>query len=159
MPWWRRDASLWCRSSLRRCSRRALGKDEFVLRTRGFSASKPSSAQHNDEEGKRPPGLSDAEWMQLQSFRGWKRGLIDDAYGALFGASNDRLKGKGSGPKAWQTLYGPFPKVLKDIFEPEQDKKPAKFERPENYDKYRMCCWQTSLLQYTDVCGRPKGAV
>ncbi|PSN69243.1 hypothetical protein BS50DRAFT_675438 [Corynespora cassiicola Philippines] len=117
MAWWRRDPSIWCRSPIHRYTNRALRDNEAAIRTRCFSRSKPSSAQHkDDDDSKRPQGLTNLQWLQLQHYRRWKKRLQDDPYRALFGASEDMLKGKGL--KDWHWVYKSFPKW---VFEDQGD--------------------------------------
>ena len=50
--------------------------------------------------------------MQLQTFQRWKRRLAEDPYNAIFGASEDLLKGKGL--KNWDWVHKSFPKWMLD---------------------------------------------
>ncbi|KAJ4291772.1 hypothetical protein N0V90_009667 [Kalmusia sp. IMI 367209] len=98
MAWWRRDPSLWSRTPIHRYARRDA---EATLRSRCFSKSKPTSARHNDEPdntdnvGKKPEGMSKLEWMQQQHYKRWKRRIEENPYTALFGASENMLRGRG----------------------------------------------------------------
>ncbi|KAF1998775.1 hypothetical protein P154DRAFT_602619 [Amniculicola lignicola CBS 123094] len=111
MAWWRRDPSLWCRSALHRYSRQAFRENEAALRSRCFSKSLPSQAQHQDPDDRnRPDGITDLQWVQLQHFRRWKKRVQEDPYRALFGASSDMLQGRGL--KEWEWVHKTFPKWL-----------------------------------------------
>jgi hypothetical protein len=58
--------------------------------------------------------MSDLEWMQLQHYKKWKKRLQEHPYKALFGASEDMLKGKGL--TDWEWVYKTFPKwMLKEM--------------------------------------------
>lgn len=109
MGWWRRDPSMWCRSPLLRYGRLSL-REDATLRSRCFSKSQSNPAQHNDDEGERPAGLSSLEWIQLQTYRRWKQRLQEDPYRSLFGASNDMLSGKGL--KEWEWVSKSFPQWM-----------------------------------------------
>ncbi|KAF2264031.1 hypothetical protein CC78DRAFT_533481 [Lojkania enalia] len=112
MGWWRRDPLQWCRSSLLRYGRLSL-RDDGPLRSRCFSKSQQNPAQHNDNDNEgRPAGLTDVEWIQLRHYRRWKQRLQEDPYRALFGASNDMLRGKGLREYEW--VYRAFPKWMRE---------------------------------------------
>ncbi|KAF2877406.1 hypothetical protein BDV95DRAFT_664122 [Massariosphaeria phaeospora] len=115
MVWWRRNPALWCRSPIHRYARRTLRDNEAAIRTRCFSRSQPTLAQYKDEDdGKRPTGLSNSDWLQVQHYRRWKRKFQEDPYRALFGASDDMLAGKGL--KEWEWVYKSFPRwMVKDM--------------------------------------------
>lgn len=111
MAWWRRDPSLWARAPAHRYAQRVLRDHEALLRTRGFSRTPSNAAQHQDHDGGgRPEGLSDLEWTQLQHYRKWKKRLQEHPYKALFGASEDMLRGKGL--TDWEWVYKTFPKWM-----------------------------------------------
>lgn len=137
MAWWRRDPSLWSRSPINRYTRRILRSDSSLLRCRAFSKSPSNPAQHkDDDDAKRPPGLSNLEWMQLQHYRRWRRRLQENPYLALFGASNDMLSGKGL--KDWQWIYKAFPKwMIKDMDIPGLEKKDGKGKVGEKNGKWK----------------------
>lgn len=54
--------------------------------------------------------MSDLEWTQLQHYRKWKKRLQEHPYKALFGASEDMLRGKGL--TDWEWVYKTFPKWM-----------------------------------------------
>ncbi|KAF2442939.1 hypothetical protein P171DRAFT_433313 [Karstenula rhodostoma CBS 690.94] len=89
----RRDPALWSRSPIRRSTRSAL------LPSRCFSKTSLASARHNDEQNnnnaKKPEGVSDLEWLRQRHLRRWRKRIEEDPYGALFGASEEMLKGRG----------------------------------------------------------------
>ncbi|KAF2469704.1 uncharacterized protein BDR25DRAFT_343668 [Lindgomyces ingoldianus] len=133
MGWWRRNPSLWYRSPLHRYVRRSLLDNEAALRSRCFSKAPPQPTQHKDDDegGKRPPGISGLEWVQLQHYRRWKQRLNEDPYHVLFGASNDMLKGKGL--KNWEWMYKVFPKwMVKDMDFPEWSGREKRTEAQNN---------------------------
>lgn len=140
MGWWRRDPSLWCRTPIHRYARRVLHDNEAILRSRSFSKSLPTSAQHKDEEdGKRPAGLSNLEWIQLQHYRRWRRRLHEDPYKALFGASNDMLAGRGL--KDWDWVYKAFPKwMLKEMDFSEYTEQPKRDSQAKSNTKDGKPC-------------------
>lgn len=115
MAWWRRDPTVVSHSPIRRYAQRVLRDHEAVLRTRCFSKSSNKFARlQNDDADKRPEGMSNLDWMQLQRHRRWTKRLRDDPYNAIFGASNDMLNGKGL--QDWQWIYKSFPKwMLQEI--------------------------------------------
>jgi hypothetical protein len=93
MTWCRRDPSLW---RVHHLSRHRLPHH------RTFSSSLARSARYDDADAKRPDGVSDREWVQLQQYRAqvvqyrrWRRKLHEDPYRALFGASENMLMGRG----------------------------------------------------------------
>jgi hypothetical protein len=93
MTWCRRDPSLW---RVHHLSRHRLPHH------RTFSSSLTRSARYDDADTKRPDGVSDREWVQLQQYRAqvvqyrrWRRKLHEDPYRALFGASENMLMGRG----------------------------------------------------------------
>lgn len=54
------------------------------------------------------------EWAQLQHYRSWRKKLQEHPYKALFGASEDMLRGKGL--TDWEWVYKTFPKwMLKEM--------------------------------------------
>ncbi|KAF1361130.1 hypothetical protein EJ07DRAFT_112921 [Lizonia empirigonia] len=111
MAWWRRDPSLWARSPAHRYAQRVLRDHEALLRTRCFSRTPSNAAQHQDHDGGgRPEGMSDLEWTQLQHYMKWKKRLQEHPYKALFGASEDMLRGKGL--TDWEWVYKTFPKWM-----------------------------------------------
>lgn len=108
MSWWRRDPTI---SPVHRYAQRLLRSQEAALRTRCFSRTPPKSAKHEDDDGnKRPAGMSNLEWMQLQHYNQWRKRLRDDPYQAIFGASNDMLSGKGL--KDWEWISKSFPRWM-----------------------------------------------
>ncbi|CAN9430577.1 unnamed protein product [Alternaria alternata] len=108
MAWWRRDPTF---SPIQRYAQRILRSHEAALRTRCFSRTPSESAQHEDNhDSKRPSGMSNLEWLQLQQYQRWRKRLMDDPYQAIFGASNDMLSGKGL--KDWEWTSKSFPKWL-----------------------------------------------
>ncbi|KAF1935870.1 hypothetical protein EJ02DRAFT_506827 [Clathrospora elynae] len=112
MTWWRRDPML---SPIHRYAQRFLPSQEAALRTRCFSRTPSKSAQHEDDSGtKRPSGLSNLDWLQLQHYQRWRKRLMEDPYQAIFGASNDMLSGKGL--KDWDWISKSFPKwILREM--------------------------------------------
>jgi hypothetical protein len=126
MTWWRRDPTL---APFQRYAQRILRSDDAALRTRCFSRTPSKPAQHDNDRGnKRPPGMSNLEWLQLEQYQQWRKKLLDDPYEAVFGASNDRLNGRGH--KDWEWLTKSFPKwMLREVesqdnntLSPKQDK-------------------------------------
>ncbi|KAH6612046.1 hypothetical protein C7974DRAFT_90425 [Boeremia exigua] len=119
MAWWRRDPSLWARSPAHRYAQRILRDHEAILRTRCFSRTPSNTAQHQDpDNARRPEGMTDQEWTQLQRYRKWKRLLQEHPYKGLFGASEDMLKGKGL--TDWEWVYKTFPKWMLQDMDPQQ---------------------------------------
>ncbi|KAF2847063.1 hypothetical protein T440DRAFT_216862 [Plenodomus tracheiphilus IPT5] len=107
MSWWRRDPSL---APARQHAQRLLRPHEAALRTRCFSRTLPQHAQHEEDHGKRPSGMSNLEWMHLQHYKRWQKRFTEDPYNAIFGASNDMLAGKGL--KDWEWVNKSFPKWM-----------------------------------------------
>ncbi|CAA9961717.1 hypothetical protein PTMSG1_05094 [Pyrenophora teres f. maculata] len=108
MTWWRRDATV---SPIHRYAQRLLRSHEATLRTRYFSRTPSKSAQHEDDGNtKRPVGMSNLEWVQLQHYQRWRKRLMDDPYQAIFGASNAMLSGKGL--KDWEWIGKSLPKWM-----------------------------------------------
>ncbi|EDU44258.1 hypothetical protein A1F96_00955 [Pyrenophora tritici-repentis] len=108
MTWWRRDGTV---SPIHRYAQRLLRSHEATLRTRYFFRTPSKSAQHGDDGNtKRPMGMSNLEWVQLQHYQRWRKRLMDDPYQAIFGASNDILSGKGL--KDWEWISKSFPKWM-----------------------------------------------
>ncbi|KAF9694013.1 hypothetical protein EKO04_007867 [Ascochyta lentis] len=119
MPWWRGDPSLWARSPAHRYAQRILRDHEAALRTRYFSRTPSNAAQHQDQnDTRRPEGMTDLEWMQLQHYRKWRKRLQEHPYKALFGASEDMLRGKGL--TDWEWVYKTFPKWMLREMDPEE---------------------------------------
>ena len=111
MSWWRRDPSLFCRSPVHRYAQRVFQDREDAIRARCFSKTPACPAQHESDDGsKRPGGLTNLEWLQLQHYTTWRNRLRDDPYQAMFGASNDMLSGRGL--KDWEWIYKSFPKWM-----------------------------------------------
>ncbi|RMZ73476.1 conserved serine-threonine rich [Pyrenophora seminiperda CCB06] len=122
MTWWRRDATV---SPVHRYAQRLLRSHEAALRSRCFSRTPSESGQHEEDGNtKRPAGMSNLEWLQLQHYQRWRKRLMDDPYRAIFGASNDMLGGKGL--KDWEWISKSFPKwMLREMEshnEPDKDK-------------------------------------
>ncbi|KAL6711055.1 hypothetical protein ACN47E_006930 [Coniothyrium glycines] len=116
MTWWRRDPSI---SPINRYAQRLLRSHESALRTRCFSRSPSQSAQHEDnDDSKRPSGMSNLEWMQMQHYNRWRKRFTDDPYRALFGASHDMLNGKGL--KDWEWIGKTFPRWMSMEMEAEE---------------------------------------
>ncbi|KAF1838293.1 hypothetical protein BDW02DRAFT_489502 [Decorospora gaudefroyi] len=109
MVWWRRDTTL---SPVYGRAQRLLRSHSAALRSRCFSCALSKSAQHEDDNNgsKRPAGMSNLEWMQLQHYQRWRKRLMDDPYQAIFGASNSRLAGKGLSD--WEWIHKSFPKWM-----------------------------------------------
>ncbi|RAR06141.1 hypothetical protein DDE82_003489 [Stemphylium lycopersici] len=108
MTWWRRDPII---PPVQRYAQRLLRSHDAALRTRCFSRTPPKYAQREDDkDSKRPAGMSNPEWMQLQHYQRWRKKLVDDPYQAIFGASNDMLTGKGL--KDWEWISKSFPKWM-----------------------------------------------
>jgi hypothetical protein len=89
----RRDPALWSRTPIHRSTQSTLRP------SRCFSKSSPALARHNDESddhgGKKPEGMSDIDWMRQRHLRRWRKRIEEDPYRALFGASEDMLRGRG----------------------------------------------------------------
>lgn len=54
--------------------------------------------------------MTDQEWAQSQRHRKWRKMLHENSYKAMFGASEDLLKGKGL--TDWEWVYKTFPKWM-----------------------------------------------
>ncbi|KAG9191828.1 hypothetical protein G6011_10562 [Alternaria panax] len=115
MTWWRRDPTF---SPVQRYAQRTLRSHDAALRTRCFSRTPSNPAQHDSNHGnRRPSGMSNLEWLQLQQYQRWRKKLMDDPYQAIFGASNDMLSGKGL--KDWDWISKSFPKwMLREMESP-----------------------------------------
>ncbi|KAJ4989960.1 hypothetical protein SVAN01_04607 [Stagonosporopsis vannaccii] len=119
MAWWRRDPCLWARLTTHRYAQRVLRDHEAALRTRCFSRSPSNTAQHQDHDNeKRPDGMTDQEWIQLQRYRRWRKILQEHPYKGLFGASEDMLRGKGL--TDWEWVYKTFPKWMLQEMDPQE---------------------------------------
>lgn len=117
MTWWRRDPSL---SPINRYAQRLLRSDESALRTRCFSRTPSQNEEHEGNGGsKRPSGMSNLEWMQMQQYNRWRKRFTEDPYQALFGASNDMLSGKGL--MDWEWISKTFPKWMLREMEAEEN--------------------------------------
>ncbi|KAL1592358.1 hypothetical protein SLS60_011437 [Paraconiothyrium brasiliense] len=92
-----RDPTLWSRAP----ARRSIYRSTTLVRSsaRCFSKSDATSARHNDERDNngdnKPEGMSDLEWMRQRHLQRWRKRIEADPYGALFGASEDMLRGHG----------------------------------------------------------------
>ncbi|KAI4705223.1 hypothetical protein J4E81_000103 [Alternaria sp. BMP 2799] len=131
MTWWRRDPTL---APFQRYAQRILRSDDAALRTRCFSRTPSKSAQHEDNNGnKRPSGMSNLEWLQLEQYQQWRRKLMNDPYEAIFGASNERLSGKGN--KDWEWLANSIPKwMLREMESHDDNASPPKQGKSRSID-------------------------
>ncbi|KAH6872485.1 hypothetical protein BKA58DRAFT_146986 [Alternaria rosae] len=131
MTWWRRDPTL---VPFQRYAQRILRSDDAALRTRCFSRTPSKSAQHEDNNGnKRPSSMSNLEWLQLEQYQQWRKKLMNDPYEAIFGASNDRLSGKGQ--RDWEWLANSVPKwMLREMESHDGDASPSKQDKSGSSD-------------------------
>jgi hypothetical protein len=131
MTWWRRDPTF---APAQHYAQRILRSHEAALRTRCFSRTPSKSAQHEDNhDSKRPSGMSNLEWLQLQQHQRWRKKLVDDPYQAIFGASNDMLSGKGL--KDWEWISKSFPKwMLREMESHDNTIPPSKHDRDSSSD-------------------------
>ncbi|KAJ4360107.1 uncharacterized protein N0V89_000667 [Didymosphaeria variabile] len=142
-----RDPILWSRTPTRRSTCRST---TFIRSARCFSKSSPTSAQHNDERDKhgdeKPDGMSDLERMRQRHLQRWRKRIEADPYSALFGASEDMLRGRGLGRyfekqremhrKGLEWVEKTFPKwMLEDMGLRGQDKEAKKENGEDVYPK------------------------
>ena len=119
MAWWRHNPSLITRSPAHHYAQRILRDHEATLRTRCFSRAPSNTAQHQEHDGaRRPEGMTDREWAQLQRYRRWRKILQEHPYKGLFGASEDMLRGKGL--TDWEWVYKTFPKWMLQEMDPQE---------------------------------------
>jgi hypothetical protein len=85
--------------------------------------------------------MTDLEWNQLQYYRRWRKRLQEHPYKALFGASEDMLRGKGL--TNWDWVYKTFPKWM--LQEMDANEQPG---QSNNTDKDNYCRFPTTIYLF-----------